>query len=570
MYDVGWPTASSDSGQGTASNSPCSPGSSSQKRASVEVLNYKLPDSDGGNTQVNEPCTNGNVKQGFKKLPTGTNTAESCITATQDVQVDNDIGQESPLIPPGRDCHCNMWLASSPDSLVPVSSSSQEDGVFKERRISVPDILMSWGGGTPQTMLKVTDRELPQSNHQQSYKPEEENNEPVNQCSKTKNDFVVSDGTDVNDGITNPKDGEMLFKILRLPCPVHESFSESSEDEHVELTGSERPSFAYRDELQYSPNANFTYNEKESRDGTDPRDDRTESIPYKIPFSSCQMKRQMNESVWSVESLAPFIPTREWLLQNGMFGAEVKEMMEEAENVEPSTKIDNMAGKERRQGFRFPSFDSVPMSESWLNFNKLDEKESPPKKPEMESQMPEISGPEQGKCMAPLKKDTSCSPTPLLDKIVFTPVNEHENGSSEPEANQNQNQESLILNELQERNLCSPEEVTLLLHSAAEEIILSTGQLIPQNGVDTDVDGASLTAQKMAQVSLLKGNLVDCGIQCNKLQERKCLCEELSSSMGRNGKQPFKYSGCLIFNSTMDVVSARSVSNCVMEVQLVS
>lgn len=133
VCDAGWPLISSDSGQGTASNSPCS-----QKEA--------------------EPASEA-------KCPAGTDAVESSRTGPA-AELPTD-----PVVPPQdpcgrRDDHCSMWLAGSPDCTVPVCSSFQkEDGVFKERRISVPDILMSWGGCT---------KDLPPDDHQNFCKPEAE------------------------------------------------------------------------------------------------------------------------------------------------------------------------------------------------------------------------------------------------------------------------------------------------------------------------------------------------------------------------------------------------------------
>ncbi|KAK1878919.1 Bucky ball [Dissostichus eleginoides] len=153
------PLISADSGSGTAINSPSSSSSSSQKPNSAEVENDTLHSSNAKDLPVKGTSN----KHGFNILqPTGTTAIQSCIRATLDTQKSRkeSVGHEN--VPPCRNAHCNMWSVGSQDSMVPVcSSSQQEDEVVKERRISVPDILMSWGGGTPQeTMLKIADKLL--------------------------------------------------------------------------------------------------------------------------------------------------------------------------------------------------------------------------------------------------------------------------------------------------------------------------------------------------------------------------------------------------------------------------
>lgn len=479
--DGGWRAPSSDSGRGTTSNSPCSPGSISPKRPSVEAVSYKSPDGDAKDGQVDEPFP---TQHGFDKCPAA---VEPSVRATQmDKGVD---GQESPC----RDSH--MWV-STPDGMVPLCSSSQKDRGLKERRISVPDILMRWGDEAPPAMLKVTDEQL-LDEHRPSDETEAEKHKSVYQ-STTK----------------DASDGPILFKILRLPCAFIGPFSGSKGD--ADLAES-----TCRDELQYSPNSSQKF--PENVPGSDPHDDMTEIFPHKIHSSGSQLRR-LNESVWSVESLAPFIPTRDWLLQNGMFETKVNETIEEDEDVTDvglSTQNDKVitAGCQDRSRTLSAS-DSLLLAGSWLDFQTSDEKQRPPQQPEMESDDPEIQGPE---------KDTLSSPTPLENNA--SPSAGEEKGSSEPEAPQSPNQESYV-NELPEKS-SSPEEETLLLNSAAEEII----QPPSQNGVDK-----GLLTVRMAQLSPSRGNLVDCGVQCEAAQEHKCSCKLLSSSTEQNGKQSFKHS----------------------------
>ncbi|XP_033961007.1 uncharacterized protein [Pseudochaenichthys georgianus] len=148
------PLISADSGRGTEINSPSSSSSSSQKPNSAEVENDALHSSNAKDLLVKGTSNT----HGFNILrPTGTTAIQSCIRATLDTQKSRkeSVGQEN--VPPCRNAHCNMSSVGSQDSMVPVCSSSQQE----EELVSVPDILMSWGGGTPQeTILKIAGKLL--------------------------------------------------------------------------------------------------------------------------------------------------------------------------------------------------------------------------------------------------------------------------------------------------------------------------------------------------------------------------------------------------------------------------
>ena len=75
----------------------------------------------------------------------------------------------------------------------------------------------------------------------------------------------------------------------------------------------------------------------------------------------------MNESLWSVESLAPFVPTRDWLEQNGLFEPEVHEITEEPETAGPPTEGDDPVDKDDGEN-------TAPAAESAFGFNAQDEK----------------------------------------------------------------------------------------------------------------------------------------------------------------------------------------------------
>ncbi|XP_026229866.1 uncharacterized protein buc2l isoform X2 [Anabas testudineus] len=392
------PLVPSDSGHGTASVSPSS-SSSSQNRDSAEVDNFETCTLAGSNVRdfhVNNANTNVTVKHGFNILhPTGTQSVQASIRATLEKQKNiKDVIQEN--VPPCGYGNCNVWSVSSSDSIVPICSSFQQDDVI-ERRTSIADIQMSWATATPQaTVLKMDDKMQPQ-------------NDLLPSETQTEHEKSVNQSINVAEGLLGSKDSECVYKILKLPLP----------------------------QLR--------------------REDTNKTIPNQMSSNSGLMRKKLNESVWSVESLPLFIPTKEWLTQNGMFDPAV----EEVEHCELSTQNEDViidVGKESSETCRFSLCDSVGTKSS-----------------------------------------------------------------------------------------CSPEKVALL-NSPGVEKIIPTGLLILQHdvGVET-VDGTCqqlcvLKADlKLAEVSPSKGHLVDCGVQCNKLQE-KCLCEEMKSSMGPKRRHPFRFS----------------------------
>nr|XP_029138300.1 uncharacterized protein LOC114921857 [Labrus bergylta] len=149
----------------------------------------------------------------------------------------------------------------------------------------------------------------------------------------------------------------------------------------------------------------------------------------------------------------------------------------------------------------------------------------------------------------PSEKVPSASPPQWQSVVnVSSPPKDKadENRSSEPEANQSPNQECFLVTEQTERSPRSREqEKPLPSNSAEEEKTLC--QLIPQHGADVEVEErACVNAEESkrrnqqlcvpevehttAAVSPSKGHLVDCGVQCSELTDRKCPCESQSST----------------------------------------
>ncbi|XP_014876108.1 uncharacterized protein LOC106938530 [Poecilia latipinna] len=530
-YDMG-----SDSGRGSRSNSPCSPALSSPKQALTEVVVCKSPSREEKDLQVNKPFTSTTVITDFQKQP-----VESSGSTRQDTPITTD--QEPIPDSLSKDGDYNMRIRS-PDGLLPVSSSSQKDDeVLKERRISVPDILMSWGGGTPQTaLLKTTDVGLSHTDIWTSSQHDVELNKPLSHNStETNTGSIKGLGTGINEGTASPKVSEMLFRSLRLPYSTIDAFLESSTHEEPVISFSERHSLTFIDDVQHLQN--FSNNSKtevqENHSGTYLH--KVSDVAPHMSACSCQVKRKSNESIWSVESLPAYVPTREWLLQNGMLELKVNEETEKAENVGLSNQNENLMNEEKG-GCSLSACVSVQVPESCLCSSIQEEEHSPVRETgtEIKGDVSESIKPEQSQNLPHSKKNVLSPSSALPRKAASTPTerDETENRSSELEVGQSPNQNTLI-NELQQKSLSSSEEMSL--DSAAEEISSSAIQLISQNAVDIKDDEIPIVVENVAEVSLSKGTLVDCGVQCNEFHEQLCLCGELKNTE-TNRRHQFKSS----------------------------
>ncbi|KAK5914562.1 hypothetical protein CgunFtcFv8_008995 [Champsocephalus gunnari] len=368
------PLISADSGSGTAINSPSSSSSSSQKQNSAEVENEALHSSNEKDLPVKETSS----KHGFKVLrPTETTAIQSCIRATLDTQKSRkeSVGQEN--VPPCRNAHCNMWSVGSQDGMVPVCSSSQqeeeEEVVVKERRISVPDILMSWGGGTPQeTMLKMADKLL-----QNDLQTEVEQDKSVHQSGvETRISPEAAYPKDDAEGNLISEYGEVRFKILKLREAEEEQYAESSNNEEcLGRVGSVRHRLPFADELLQSSSHKLPDNEQDYSIETNPLEDMAPIIPS--INNGSYLKRTWNESIWSVESLAPFIPTKEWLQRDDLLAADV--ILEQAENNNPIFKSSSINEDKSRSSE--PEANQSP-NQDILNEPQQKKRTSPPQQEE--------------------------------------------------------------------------------------------------------------------------------------------------------------------------------------------
>ncbi|XP_034558303.1 histone acetyltransferase KAT6A-like [Notolabrus celidotus] len=444
------PLLSSDSGHGTTSNSPSSSSSSSHRPGQAEAETFPR------GFQVNKSCSGTTVTRGFNvPHPAGSKTVQSCTRKPPETQRPG-LQENAPLC---RNVHRSMWSVDSPDGMVPVcSSSQQEDEVTKDRRVSVPDILMSWmDGSTQEVMRRKSEKVLPQKDQQlHSHEAEVQRDKSAHQ-SPAGNSPVVADRADDDDdddedgdggakGALSPKDTEALIKILRRPVSLQELLSESNRESEPSVLVSQTS----RDDLLQS----FDRPQRLPDNESNPQADTSDITAYQMLVDSFHMKRKMNESVWSVESLAPFIPHKDWWQQSSVL--EPKVIFETAEQDENDGLLilnDNSVVKtckERRRSLRFSSSDSVLMSDNFLVFSTPAVQQSRSQRPEMESESDasEMGESQRHQSMTLTEHVPLTSPPRLQGRIILSPPTREEpdeRRSSEPEANQSPNQESFTV-----------------------------------------------------------------------------------------------------------------------------
>lgn len=465
----------------------------------------------------------GPPKDVFTNDSTGTGDIQTCVKATQEMEQGSD-GQTC-----SHDCkhdQCNTSL-NPPDDADPVCSSSQkDDGVCSERHTSVPDILLNWRGSTPKS---VPEKELIQKECLQT--EQETNNSVARNSTDTDDCLAVVVRCNDADGISSGRDSKIFSKIIRFPF-----FINPVDDKLENLAISKGQSLTFGDELENSSQKLPDCQQNDCE--TFAANDAMESLLSKPCFSSYWTKRKMDESVWSVESLVPFIPNTEWLLQNGLFEPEVNEMeiTHHASPAQSDCLIE--VRKERWQSNTLFASDFNP--ETFLDFKILNDKQNSSKKLKTQAEAHEI-WPEPDQCTT-VRKDPLSSPS---SKATST-SNEDENGSSEPEAEKSPNQESFPVNDLQEDGPKSAEE-TLLLSSVAEEGISPSGQVTPQNGAATEVEeAAEVSGGKKPEAVQPKGHLVDCGVQCDEFQDPMCVCVAQSTNVEPDQIQLLKISGGVV------------------------
>ncbi|KAK7945312.1 hypothetical protein WMY93_001040 [Mugilogobius chulae] len=256
----------SDSGRETALNSPTS-STSSQKKADNHVEN---------SNEANEVVDVQNTSTRSENVP----STESPLQSLK---------------------NRNVHLVRQ-DKVITADSPAKEMSK-KERRVSVPDILLSWGNGTQQE----------------------------NEMANDKNEKLPSYEDDVVNFQSSTVVNEEQFEPETVDGEKDENAKNAESRLHYE---------------PYEQSLNITLEEP------------SESMV----MTSGKSQRKLNESIWSVESLPIYVPTKEWLAQNTTAGREViLELAEEAEK--------NKEDEEANEKSRSSSSGSVQLSDSFIDFS---------------------------------------------------------------------------------------------------------------------------------------------------------------------------------------------------------
>ncbi|XP_068197633.1 uncharacterized protein [Antennarius striatus] len=207
-------------------------------------------------------------------------------------------------------------------------------------------------------------------------------------------------------------------------------------------------------------------------------------------------------------------------------------MIDKAEKVRPSSQNDNLVVKSDKERRCSRLFSSSDLEFSWPVFSTPTDKLSPRRKTEMNTEN-NTSKPKTS--LSPLNRLTN-----LPSEVLLTPTEDDidQNRSSEPEAAQSPNQQSVIVNEQQENSCVSSEDEAALQFNSEREKVLVTDQMILHDGMYREVDNGSSGCEEANQQrnerlfvpvtdqhtekSLPKGSLVDCSTQCSEILCFKC------------------------------------------------
>lgn len=512
-YADGSPPIRSDSGHGSATDSPSSASSVTNKPPATGLQGLVLTNEKTRTLQT-KACTNGSGKFGLNvhmACPTELKTMQSNLKTTvvpQQSQRDGAGHENQPLA--YKNTRRNMWSVDSQDSLIPVcSSSQQEDETSKGRRSSFPDILMSWGGSTPlATRLADSEKELGQD--AKRLQPDEKEKRDKLDCQ-------------------SPGEAD-AYQILSVSDKRPDSTRTKM------FASSVRQCLAFADEQATTSDQCLAGSDCGHGGAEGNSLEPTEVIPYEMIFNSCsQMKRKLNESVWSVESLCPFIP-KDWTQHRSILESElVIETTEDVQNEgvsSPSGKLVPRPCREKSESAR----ESVPVSDSWLWYDTPSEKMT--KRPDFHEP---AQVQEPAATTSPAVQNLSLQREDLLSLLRTKEVDE--DGSSEVMASGSPNQESAAGSGQPARSSGSLHPAGSLPLSSTVEGNIPSKQRV-QSPVERDEVAAAPTANTEGAVLLpelcvpgterglvglspSKGHFVDCGVQCSKLLPcAKDCCEE--------------------------------------------
>nr|XP_061784822.1 uncharacterized protein LOC133575917 [Nerophis lumbriciformis] len=453
-----------DSGRETMPCSPSTSSSSSQQPGSVEVEKYPSPSS-CVDKEIQVSCPH---EQVFVSPP---DQRSATLKASRVVDMSGP-----------RNGHCNIWSVTSQDCVAPVCSSSQQTNeVCKE----IPDSLLRWRNTTPQEVrINLTDKLLPDHDDQLPSRTDKEYRSPVG-TSRLKDDRC----TDSPEGVLNHDDTNAVL--------VAESRRESTV---LGLYVSEKPS-GLQSQVGRPLNKSHIVADQEDLSISWPHDNTTENLHYR--------SRKMNESVWTVEPLAPFVPNKEWNLHNNVFSPEmVAEMNEDPEQDGPSTR--DVFKADEKRCLRLSSSDCVPMSDSWLDSST----------PAVRTKNPQTQ----------VRALQSTTPVCLHMQATLPRGDVAEDGSSEPVASQSPNQE-LCITAHQAGSPCSAGQEEKHCNASAGEKTPPTAHWTPDLSEAGKADHSKADGQPRNKLcvplpdprtqELSPGSLAQCSVisyHCNKSQ----------------------------------------------------
>ena len=567
-YADGSPLAGSESGHGTNSSTPSPSGSSGRKQSPAVVENYTMAGNDAeGNLLVSKMCSGeGTVKCGSETLYTKPKAMKSKTRTPLAAQHGKKIcvDQESASCRHGSDTNADMWSICSSDGIVPVcSSSDQENDATKERRVSFPDILMSWVGGTPPVATpEFSDKLSPKRKEQLT-------TEDVELAKKISCNNLMMKSKQLKDDdiFFSPKESEALGKILRLPFYICEtpSMSNTLNDPAVLVDSivahihsrngmSQNTPIDSSNQFQEVPDNELVQDDEESalHDGT--------TDVMQETSSHFQFKRKMNESIWSVESLAPYVPSQDWMMQNGLLAPEViiEEILEDVQKSGPSTQICNQTvhSRARRLSRTFSlSAEAPPMyipPASWLaDQHDLNHSNTFPltTKQDVDTSAPSETFNMQicqmGVQTPPskedqLQSDQGMDPSNALASSILLNMSETTLDVREgvdmdcSSAVPSPNQETCKVTKRKVVTPCASEQVeSPLSNSLTEEkspssspksVQIREGKQELNGKVAMTPDTNKQLAVGFQKYDSVSPSKVDCGIQCTELREWNCLC----------------------------------------------
>nr|XP_046178362.1 uncharacterized protein LOC124010069 [Oncorhynchus gorbuscha] len=503
------PLTGSDSGRGTNSThstTPSSPCSNAEKQSCPEV-------------EPNSPTD----------PPAGTKTIHSHRTSIE------ALGK--PVHGGGHLVHHDVWSVSSADGMVPMcSSSDQADEVIMAERCvsSFPDVLI--GGGSPSSKMErapkcgqILTQEIPHENI-------------------TEGSNVVMTGS--CEGVTNLDNCH--YKILKLPFIFHDLMTESKVNESVWSVESMAP---------YVPSTEWLIQNglMAPEDVAQESSEKVSADQSQMSFHYRQVPKKLNASVWSVQSLAPYVPSKELLIENVLMNPEVvTERESDPAKVNQGLRASQVIDvTERRRSRRFSlTLENVKEAE------KMSDENATPYQESFHYRQIQRNDKEFVWSVEPVEK-ASVDGLPIMFSSKSTMIPSLEGslnstqGSLKPKAQCSPNLKPLEVTEHRAQSpLCSPDDPETYASKCMagdqepgyscpgpcnQEMEIEEKEPTKQTG--PVVPSRQGCKQMIADVRMLMAPSSNrqfkvCGLKCSKLQERNCSCHEPKLNVASFRKSP--------------------------------